>query len=464
MRSGVVTGCFMRNRLSSRRLLPLLMLAAVAWASDDAIAARPTEQVLYRFAGGEDGADPVAGLVADSGGNLYGTTFAGGGSGCGGAGCGTAFELSPKDGGGWSETVLTEFVGGNDGAEPVAGLIMDSEGNLYGTTSQGGGTGCQGSGCGIVFALTPDNVGWKRIDLYHFKGNPALEGKGDVASPNGLVFAGNGDLYGFGLQGGWCVTQGHLSRCSGGAFTLRSPSKAEGKWKETVIYRFKGLTALSQPQGAPVFDADGNLYGLAENPNYGSVFALQPPSGTGAWTEHRLYTFQGGNDGGYTAPGLVFDADGNLYGATEGYVPASVPGSVFELTPAKKGKWDETTLATFAGTSGGDDLPAGPALGTGGLVYGTAEAGGANNLGVVYELSAPALRAKRSGGGVEHRDAVRDGGGTWSETVLYSFAGGSDGANPDAALLVSNGTLYGTTTSGGTGCSSGCGTVFAVVP
>jgi uncharacterized repeat protein (TIGR03803 family) len=221
-------------------------------------------------------------------------------------------------------------------------------------------------------------------------------------------------------------------------------AKHQGAWKESVIYRFKGLTALSQPEGPPVFDADGNLYGQAENPNYGSVFALQPPPGKGAWTEQTLYTFKGGDDGGYATPGLVFDAAGHLYGATEGYVPASVPGSVFALTPSKKGKWTETTLATFTGTAGGADLPAGPALGSGGIVYGTADAGGANNLGVVYELSPQ--------------------NGTWTETVLYSFAGGSDGASPEAPLLVSNNTLYGTTSSGGTGCSNGCGAVFEVVP
>jgi uncharacterized repeat protein (TIGR03803 family) len=400
--------------------------------------------VLYRFVGGADGADPVAGLFADAQDNLYGTTFAGGGTGCGGVGCGIVFELSPKNGGGWTESVLTVFKGGDDGGEPIAGLVADAQGNLYGTTSIGGGTGCQGSGCGIVFALTPKNGGWKRIDLYSFKGNPQLEGKGDVASPNGLVFGSNGDLYGFGLQGGACVTQGHLSRCSGGAFTLKSPSKQGGAWKETIIYRLKGLDAPSQPEGPPVFDARGNLYGLAENPGYGSVFALRPPAGKGAWTHATLYAFQGESDGGYAAPGLAFDAGGDLYGATEGYEPASVPGSVFELTPAKKDKWNETTLATFTGTASGDDLPAGPALATGGIVYGAAEAGGANNLGVVYELS------------------PQNGG--WAETVLYSFAGGSDGASPDATLLVANGSLFGTTSSGGTGCSSGCGTVFEIVP
>jgi len=434
----------MRNSLWSTGFLSLLALSTAALPSSAAAAASPAEQVLYRFAGGDDGADPVAGLIADPQGNLYGTTFAGGGTGCGGQGCGIVFELSPKNGGGWSETVLTVFQGGNDGGAPIAGLIADAQGNLYGTTSIGGGTGCQGSGCGIVFALTPKNGGWKRTELYSFKGNPELEGKGDVASPDGLVFSGNGDLYGFGLQGGSCVTQGHLSRCSGGAFTLKSPSKPQGTWKEKVIYRFKGLSAPSQPEGPPVFDASGNLYGLAENPGYGSVFALRPPTGKGAWTHATLYAFQGGNDGGYAAPGLVFDAAGTLYGATEGYVPASVPGSVFALTPAKKDKWDESTLATFSGTSGGDDLPAGPALGSGGIVYGTAEEGGANNLGVVYDL------ASQNGG--------------WTETVLYSFAGGTDGAGPAAPLLVSNTTLYGTTSSGGTGCTSGCGTVFAVVP
>jgi uncharacterized repeat protein (TIGR03803 family) len=110
-----------------------------------------TETVLYSFIGGGDGAAPVAGLIADASGALYGTTQAGGGTGCaGGLGCGTVFKLTPPTttGGTWTESVLYSFTGGTDGANPVAGLIADTSGALYGTTEGGG------SGGGTVFKLT----------------------------------------------------------------------------------------------------------------------------------------------------------------------------------------------------------------------------------------------------------------------------------------------------------------------
>ena len=116
------------------------------------IAADGTESVLYSFAGGNDGAYTNANdaLVRDKAGNLYGTTVNGGGAGCGGTGCGTVFRLAP-DG---TETVLHRFAGGSDGGYPVAGLLLNSaKGELYGTTFEGGGTGCGGNGCGTVFRI-----------------------------------------------------------------------------------------------------------------------------------------------------------------------------------------------------------------------------------------------------------------------------------------------------------------------
>src|SRR5260370_1379392 len=102
-------------------------------------------RVLYSFGAGNDGVFPYAGLIKDSAGNLYGTTYEGGGAGCGGSGCGTVFEVAP-DG---TEPVLYAFAGGNDGAFPGGGLIKDSAGNLFGTTAWGGSTSCNnGSGCG----------------------------------------------------------------------------------------------------------------------------------------------------------------------------------------------------------------------------------------------------------------------------------------------------------------------------
>ena len=114
------------------------------------------ETVLHSFGSGTDGQDPQAGLVLDSHGNLYGTTYAGGiHNTCFGGGCGTVFELSPREGGGWTETVLHSFGNGTDGTFPDAGLIFDSAGNLYGTTGEGGiHNSCMG-GCGTVFEIAP---------------------------------------------------------------------------------------------------------------------------------------------------------------------------------------------------------------------------------------------------------------------------------------------------------------------
>ena len=148
------------------------------------------ERVLYRFPGGTDGAFPLAGLIRDTGGNLYGTTLNGGGTGCGGSGCGTVFKLGP-DG---KETVMHAFGGGTDGAFPQASVIRDSKGNLYGTTSEGGGAGCGGLGCGTVFKL--DRTGTETV-LYRFTG----ESDGSIPKASLLLDA-SGNLYGTTVDGG----------------------------------------------------------------------------------------------------------------------------------------------------------------------------------------------------------------------------------------------------------------------
>lgn len=154
-----------------------------------------TETVLYNFTGGADGADPMASLALDGVGNLYGTTYQGGGSGCNGAGSGTVFKVTP----GGSETVLYSFAGGMDGAQPPAHVILDGQGNLYGTTYQGGGSGCNGSGCGTVFKVT---AGGSETILYGFTGG--TDGSLPIA---GLVMDAQGNLFGTTYHGGF-ISQG----------------------------------------------------------------------------------------------------------------------------------------------------------------------------------------------------------------------------------------------------------------
>ncbi len=163
-----------------------------------------TETVLYMFQNSPDGVGPWAGLVRDAAGNLYGTTYRGGSfaGGCLGLGCGTVFQLAPPTAGGtWTETVIHEFTGGADGAIPLAGLAIDSEGNLYGTASAGGDLSCNAGaevpGCGLVFELTSQaGGGWSQIVLHSFKGAP------DGAEPQAGLTLRGGVLYGTTTAGG----------------------------------------------------------------------------------------------------------------------------------------------------------------------------------------------------------------------------------------------------------------------
>ena len=199
---------------------------------------------------------------------------------------------------------------------------------------------------------------------------------------------------------------------------------------ETVLYPFAGGTDGAHPAGL-VMGADGNLYDITVNggtSNDGTVFKITPVG-----TESVLYSFAGGTDGTYPA-GLVLGASGNLYGTTNGG-GASNDGTVFKITPAGT----ESVLYSFAGGADGAHPHAGLVLGANGDLYGTTIVGGASNDGTVFRIT-PA--------------------GT--ESVFYSFAGGTDGAHPHAGLVMdASGNLYGTTSGGGT---SGLGTVFKITP
>ncbi len=152
-----------------------------------------TESVLHEFTGA-DGLYPEAGVVADAGGALYGTTASGGGSGCD-TGCGVVFKLTPK-GSQYTETVLHEFEGGDDGTDPYAGLLLDKQGNLFGVTAEGGGTGCYGNGCGVVFELKNVGTAYTESVLHAFGGT-------DGSAPDAaLVFGKHGGLYGTTSSGG----------------------------------------------------------------------------------------------------------------------------------------------------------------------------------------------------------------------------------------------------------------------
>jgi uncharacterized repeat protein (TIGR03803 family) len=436
-------------------IMALAPLILAAWTLP-----APVETVLYRFQAGSDGEYPLGGLIADKKGTLYGKTSRGGLRGvtsCDG-GCGVVFKLTPplKGQTAWRETVLYRFCSlpnCSDGILPQAGLIVDEEGALYGTTA--GGT---------VFKLTPavnGQTAWTETTLYTFQGG------GDGTTPvAGLIADRKGSLYGTTSTGGG----GNCGVGCGTVFKLTPPRLGQTAWTETVIYRFCARSNCSDgfgPVGGLIADEEGALYGTNGGggtgnwPNgYGTIFKLTPPrTGQTAWTETTLYTFQGGGDG--AAPvGLLFKKEGALYGTTsEGGGGNACPqvyqavgcGTVFKLTPPGLGQtaWSETVLHRFSGGSDGAVPFAGLIADREGALYGTTYLRGSGadpGNGTVFKLTPP-----------------RVGQTAWTEAVLHRFSGGSDGANPVYAGLIADkeGALYGTT-QGGNGyySTTSFGTVF----
>ncbi len=416
------------------------------------------ERVVHNFGNGSrDGRTPLASLIFDASGNLYGTTNEGGTGvehcNTGTGGCGTVFELTPKGEGSWTEKVLHSFTAvGKDGNYPVGNLIFDASGNLYGTTSAGGAHVFYGT----VFELTPKGDGsWTEKILHSFN-----YGANDGSMPQaGLIPDAAGNLYGTTLLGG---EFGY-----GTVFEL-TPTRG-GKWKEKLLYSFDGEDGYS-PMGNLTFDATGNLYGTTyygadQSCGYGGygcgvVFELTPKTG-GGWTESVLHRFSG-NDGESPSTTLIFDASGNLYGTTplggdnscgNGYGC----GTVFELTPKGNGSWTETVLRVFDGEGKDGYYPeASLIFDASGNLYSTTYEGGALSCyygygcGTVFELTPTA-----------------DGG--WTEKILHTFDdNGKDGSGPVAGLIFdTSGKLYSTTIRGGDqscGDNDGCGTVFEITP
>jgi uncharacterized repeat protein (TIGR03803 family) len=296
------------------------------------------ETVLHTFfKNTNDGAGPNNDLVMDASGNLYGTTGAGGVNQQG-----TAFKLSRVSGGGWHYAVIHAFAYGKDGSAPFGGMILDSAGNLYGTTTYGGNpNSCvqknQG-GCGTVYELSPTSGGgWHEKVLYTFN---ATDGATPVAS---LISDAAGNLYGTTGTGGKltnCYNGGGLYGC-GVVFEL-SPTSG-GRWQETVLYAFTGGADGAYPDARLILDASGNLYGTATTggnlngcdaqytSGCGVVFKLSPNSG-GGWQETVLHAFTNNPDGALPGGSLIFDVLGNLYGTTSTGGPHG-NGTVFEITP-----------------------------------------------------------------------------------------------------------------------------------
>ncbi len=434
-----------------RTILGALAILAFVHLTTHGQAFAASESILWNFGNGTDGVNPAASLIRDASGNFYSTT------GNGGAyGRGTVFELTPPStsGGTWSESILWSFHGGTDGAFPTADLIMDKSGNLYGTTQQGGPYASASNPGGAVFELTPPSTTggkWTESVLWSF-GN-GTDGRFPYA---GLITDSSGNLYGTTTYGG---TYGQDTGGYGTAFELTPPSTDGEAWTESVLWNFGNGKDGQNPYANLIMDSNGNLYSTTsaggQFGNGGTVFELTPPSmAGGSWTESVIdgeFFYPGerdiGNLGGLLYAGLIMDTSGNLYGATQqggfgGY------GTVFELSPPTMagGSWNLSRASApgffwqFSGGTDGAYPDATLIMDSGGNLYGTTLQGGAyGSNGTVFELTGPG-----------------------AESILWEFGNGTDGANPDAGLIMdTSGKLYGTTLDGGA-CEEG--TVFEISP
>jgi uncharacterized repeat protein (TIGR03803 family) len=356
--------CSSISRAASTTLASAFVLLLVVVATPRAQA--QTLTILHAFMGQADGSFPIGGLVRDSSGNLYGTTYTGSDP----AGVGTAFEVS-KDG---KETV---YALDGVGAYPYAGLVLDA-GNLYGT-AYGGGS----HNCGMVFKL--DKATGRLTALYNFCSKAKAE---DGRNPRaGLISDEAGNLYGTTSEGG---TKGGVC----GIFGCGVVFMLDTTGKETVLYSFTGGADGENPTASLVRDAEGNLYGTTYSGGdpscgtygCGTVFKLDINN-----KESILHSFTGRFlDGGNPQAGLIRDAAGNLYGTTLDGGSFS-GGTVFMLDPSGK----ESILHNFSGKPDGAGPESGVIMDAKGNLYGTTYGGGdakcigghGYGCGVVFKLT-----------------------------------------------------------------------------
>jgi len=406
-------------------------------------ATTPSVNVLYSFPpNGLNGGGPEGNLILDSQGNLYGTTFGGGANKLG-----TVFELSPNGSGGFNYSVLYSFKGSPDGANPVGNLIFDSAGNLYGVTSSGGTP----SNFGMVFELSPIGNGqWSEKSIHNF------QGANDGIYPQGLAIDSSGNIYG--------TTREMDNEPKGDVFEL---SQNQGVWTFTVLFLFQSpISQGANPHAGLAIDSLGNLYGTTfygGSVNAGALFQLQPPSQPGGnWTENILSNFgTGSNHWCNPASTPVLDSQGNIYGTLlqggnlhtcniGGPPPCSnnLCGAVFELSPNGSGGYNRSILHQFNLNLNPEDgsLPqTGVVLDSLGNLYGTTQLGGLHGKGTVYRLT-----------------QIKNG--IWDE-ANYSFCT-STGACPTGAepiggvVLDPSGNVYLAPFSGG----DGIGTVLEIIP
>jgi uncharacterized repeat protein (TIGR03803 family) len=384
-----------------------------------------SEKVIYSFQGGTDGWWPASDLTLDPEGNLYGTTSQGGAHSAG-----TVFRLK-HTANGWKEELLYSFKGTNDGSSPIAGVVFDNAGNLYGT-----GSGYV-NGYATVFKLSPDSHGqWTETVLYTSDARTYFLPNSD------LVFDVHGNL--FGALG----TGGDFN----GGFVFELIPQPKGLWKEVTLHAFKGADGAI-PSSAVALDSSGNVWGATQiggtgictyykdSHGCGVVYKLTPGSG-GKWTESVVYNFIRGGGNAVIPSAGFFLRDRHLFGTS--LTGGDGLGTFFELKPSQK-DWTQQILYRFYGYPDGEGPIGRLEMGPHGELFGVTGGGGYKNVGTVF--------------------ALRDSTQGWKESVLYAFGGSNDGYLPMAGVVSdSQGHLYGTTFyGGGTVCEGGgCGTVYEV--
>jgi len=322
--------------------------------------------LLYAFTDGLDGGHPNGGITIGPDGSLYGTTNYGGTHGYG-----VVYKLQPPVAQCrsalcyWTETVLYNFSGQDDGAGPQGNLVFDGDGNLYGTALAAvNGTH------GALYMLSPSPGGWTFHLIHTFTGG--MDG-GEPA--NGVIFDRAGNLFGVAEMGG-----------ATGNGVVYEFSRSGSGWSEAILHNFSssGNPDGVQPGGLAI-DSTGNLFGLTSlggGSGWGTVFEVQ--AGSGGYTFNTIFTFTpqtGGAPGFITTP--LLDAAGNVYG-TGGSGGTDGAGIIFRLSPSGGG-WDFAVVHNFTGQDG--DEPGGTlASDAQGNIYGATENGGAYSFGVVWQL------------------------------------------------------------------------------
>ena len=373
--------------------------------------------------------------------------------------------------------VLHNF-NGLDGRQPYAGVTVDGGGNLYGTAYDGG------TGAGTVYKLTHHGSGWTLDVLSSFAG-------GGANPYAGVIFGPNGTLYG-------TTSKSSADGGNGTVFNL-SPLPSVCKtslcdWSEDVLYGFTGAPhdGYGPGPGDVSFDQAGNIYGVTYSGGngYGVVYQLTPAGGS--WTENVLHLFAYG-DGAYPYSRMILDNAGNVYGTTWGG-GATADGTVFELTPSGSG-WTSTVLYSFQSASDGGNPYAGVIFDSSGNLYGATSSGGTGGGGTVFKLTpsngswtysviysfagtndcGPQNSLVMDAAGNLYGTTYCDGadslgnvfkltasGEGWSYTSLHDFSGGNDGEIPFCSVAFdSSGNIYGTTVTGGT---QGVGTIWEITP